>query len=427
MPGSEPCEATEQQAAAEARKTVGTAVRTPTSEKARKRRDGDPVKVYSDNRISYWTSGVPGEGKRVFTRPAPGQHPDELAAQIRHDLGTPSLDKGGRSLLHLLGAYLEVHDLDSSTTQKYRSAWNNHILPLVGGVRCRDLSLGDLLEVVDASIDKGHKPNTVTGVVTAFRAVVTWGIARNWFGHQHPFGSPEAIRDAVNEAMRAQFDHQLHEEPDEYYTVETVPTHEMVEQLAVELDKWFEGASHYIRVLAASGMRIAEFVALRVEDIDLELLIIRARRQGRRNRRWSATAPGQGDGVWTKRLKGRRRRDIQVWEAARESLEWLAEHAVDGWLVPPDNGQAWWLDSINRRINNACAKLGWPKKQRCHWLRHYYGTYSIAAAPVGYGLDTVDVSRWLGHRNVSVTQNMYQHSTDGAAHRARKVTARRLK
>lgn len=117
---------------------------------------------------------------------------------------------------------------------------------------------------------------------------------------------------------------------------------------------------------------------------------------------------------------------MQVWSHARASLEWLVANAVDGWLVPPDDGRAWWLDALNKRINKACVQLGWDDGQRCHWLRHRYGTYSIAPAPIGYGLDPTDVSRWLGHSSLAVTQEMYVHSTHGAGERARKATERRL-
>lgn len=47
-----------------------------TSERARekastKRRDNDPVRVYADGRIAYWTGGLPGVGVRKIERTRP--------------------------------------------------------------------------------------------------------------------------------------------------------------------------------------------------------------------------------------------------------------------------------------------------------------------------------------------------------------------
>lgn len=119
-------------------------------------------------------------------------------------------------------------------------------------------------------------------------------------------------------------------------------------------------------------------------------------------------------------------RYVQVWTCAREHLEWLVEHAVDGWLVPPDAGQRRWLDAINRRLSSACAEAGWPEHQRGHWLRHHYATYSLTTAPVGYGFDIWEVSRWLGHSSTKVTSDLYWHAISGADQRALAITARPL-
>jgi integrase len=392
-----------------------------------KRRDGNPVKAQADGRIAYWPSGIPGHGKRHWTRPAPGQSVEDRIAELRRDIGNGAATKSSATLLHLLRAYLAAHDSDHPSTRSYRGRWNNHILVVVGAVRCGDLTLGDLLEVIDEAVRKDLSRNSVEAVITAFQAVVSWGVARGWFGQRHPFGPDSARRRAVNEALAANFDNDMAEEERETFTLETVPSPFEVTRLASALGARHPGSEHHIVVLAASGLRIAEFAGLRVDDIDLERLTIKVRRQARRNRTFNPASPNSGDAnVWTKRLKGRQVREVQVWEVARASVEHLVANAVDGWLVPPDNNQGWWLDALNRRINTACAELGWPGRQRCHWLRHHYATYSLAAAPDGYGLNIDDVSRWLGHSSKQTTIDMYWHTTSTHDQRYQEITARPL-
>lgn len=413
-----PASSTTQSPAAE---PLGAGSRTPDTGaavrrgRATPRRDTDPVRVYADGRVAYWTGRVPGEGKRVFTRPRHGQ----LADELRRDLGTPSLDKGGRTVMQLFQAWRDAQPADHATTRKVRSDASNHILPVVGLVRNRDLTLADLIAVIDRALAAGLALNTVKAIRTSFATVVTWGRARGWFGTVHPFGSPEERRNAVERAMRLHYDALLAEEPIETFDVEVVPMPAEIEALAAHFDAIRDGAGHHIRALAASGLRVAEYVALRVDDVDLDRMRLKLRRQARRDRRFDPAAPdAAGDSAWTARLKGRRRRQVQVWESARPSLTWLVEHAEHGWLVPPSNAQAWWLDAFNRAVNKGCAAQGWDDGKRCHWLRLFYGTYCLAPEPVGYGFDVSDVSRWMGHQSTATTQNMYRHSTAGADDRA---------
>ena len=51
--------------------------------KATKRRDNDPVRVFKDGRIAYWTGGRPGAGVRKWDRCTPGDEAEERALELR--------------------------------------------------------------------------------------------------------------------------------------------------------------------------------------------------------------------------------------------------------------------------------------------------------------------------------------------------------
>src|SRR5690606_3143434 len=109
-----------------------------------------------------------------------------------------------------------------------------------------------------------------------------------------------------------------------------------------------------------------------------------------------------------------------------DDLRGLVTDAVDGWLIPPDRSQRWWLTAINKRLDQACASAGWSQVGWTgHWLRHHYASWSITPRESGgYGHPIADVSRWLGHSQVSTTMDIYVQPADGSVARARQVTAR---
>ena len=68
----------------------------PRSSSPTKRRDDDPVRVYADHRVAYWTGGQPGVGERKFVRLGDRLSAQEYAVELRRSFadGTPRLSGG---------------------------------------------------------------------------------------------------------------------------------------------------------------------------------------------------------------------------------------------------------------------------------------------------------------------------------------------
>jgi integrase len=67
-------------------------------------------------------------------------------------------------------------------------------------------------------------------------------------------------------------------------------------------------------------------------------------------------------------------------------------------------------------FNNAAARAGLPPEFIPHWLRHLYASTALAE-----GIPITDVSRWLGHKSIEVTHQIYGHLTPANFTRARQT------
>jgi site-specific recombinase XerD len=132
----------------------------------------------------------------------------------------------------------------------------------------------------------------------------------------------------------------------------------------------------------AAGLRVSEVVALRLEDIDSQRMVIRVRQGKGRKDRFVMLSP----------------RLLEVlrayWKAARPRP----------WLFPgPDPGQPLHPRSAHRACREACRVAGLGKHVTVHTLRHSFATHLLES---GTDLRTIQVL--LGHRSIKTTAR-YTH------------------
>jgi site-specific recombinase XerD len=132
----------------------------------------------------------------------------------------------------------------------------------------------------------------------------------------------------------------------------------------------------------AAGLRISEVVALRVEDIDSQRMIIRVRQ-----------AKGQRDRnvMLSPRLLALLR---EYWKVARPT-DWLFPGDVPG--RPITDG------AVNHICSQASRAAGLGKHVTVHTLRHSFATHLLEA-----GTDIRTIQVLLGHRNLKTTA-IYTH------------------
>lgn len=160
-------------------------------------------------------------------------------------------------------------------------------------------------------------------------------------------------------------------------------------------------------ILAATGARRSELVALRWSDIDI-------RRASMTIRHGVVLGP---DGLVEKGTKTHAVRNVSLDPTTLAAL--LAHQARADELalafgttrspgsyvfsLEPDGSSTVRPDSMSRAFRQLCAKAGVPGA-RLHDPRHYVATQLLAG-----GVDVRTVAGRLGHRNPSTTLNVYSH------------------
>ena len=170
-----------------------------------------------------------------------------------------------------------------------------------------------------------------------------------------------------------------------------------------------------VATVAFTGMRRGEALALRWSDVDLDSGVIRIERSITRDARkkWVIGPP--------KTAQGRRRLPVAaelVAELRAHKIRQDASKAVvldwpqDDWVFTDYRGRMVSPMTLHTRWEAAVARAGLPYV-RMHDLRHAAATRMLEG-----GIPLKVVSEYLGHANISITADVYQHVTEELARKA---------
>jgi integrase len=100
-------------------------------------------------------------------------------------------------------------------------------------------------------------------------------------------------------------------------------------------------------------------------------------------------------------------RDIPLPQYVSEAIDkHVAEHGTtsDGYLFQGRRYKLVVRRTYQEDFQRAAARAGLPPEFIPHSLRHFYASTSLAE-----GIPITDVSRWLGHKSIEVTHQIYGH------------------
>ena len=181
-----------------------------------------------------------------------------------------------------------------------------------------------------------------------------------------------------------------------------------LEEIRSLIENATEASRPLIAVLALSGLRQSEALALRWEDIDL---------QGRQIHVRAQLARGAGGKRVPLKTAGSRRsvilhpglREVLVAHKAAETWQRGRGKAED-YVLATASGRPWGHRNAARAVYLAAEKAG-IEGLRTHDLRHGFASWLI-----GEGLDPVRVSRQLGHSSPAFTMRVYAHEFERSQH-----------
>jgi hypothetical protein len=395
----------------------------------KKREEGIPnwAGVNNDGRYYYYDGLAKGKGKRVQRRG--GRNREEALITLREVLA--DLQRGydlnidiDTTWAVLLQKWVETHDnqLPEGTLRTRKSAIDSRILPAIGSVLLVQTDITTLTKVVDFCVSKGTvNSNTLEGTVTTLKVVSEWAADRGYL-KEEVFGSSQRVARVLRRGKERIRARGLSGDSDSMIKPLSVcPTWTDIEGLAsatsdvvlkrTEDEVWSLRAEAAVRVSAGTGLRMCELLELTVSDIDLDTGTIKLWRQldryspAGRNRKFAPLKHRN-------QMKKQQFRQVIMWAKVKADVELLIENAdKDGNLFPAPQKASWLADWWGTVLAEAREVSGFAWKP--HWLRHHYGSYSLAPRTEGgMGISAARLQESLGHRSLETTLKTYVHATE---------------
>jgi integrase len=281
----------------------------------------------------------------------------------------------------------------SRTLEAHRYYLGRHILPRLGVRRVSAITVTDVCAVIDGMRAGGCSEKTIGNALATLHSVLRYARRQGWVVDD-PIAKLEADERPRPEPRRQR----------------VLGQQEVVRLLACATDAY----RPLVATALFTGMRISELLGLVWEDVNLRAGTIHVRAQLSRAHR----------GVPAVRVPPKTRAAIREIPLVPQLAQLLRVHralapaaAAGDWVFPSQTGTPLGHRNAQRRaLARAAKKAGledgdWPPL-RFHDLRHTFASHLI----IDLGLDIAQVSRILGHAQITTTLSVYTHLFDDARH-----------
>lgn len=288
---------------------------------------------------------------------------------------------------------VEAGERRERSLESNRYHLEKHLLPALGRRLIRTLGVEDVAALMTELRAAGKSEKTVAGALATLQSIIRFALRNGWMAH--------------NPVERLESAERPHPVPRRQ---RVLGRDEIVRLLVACAPRY----RTLISTALYTGLRISELLGLIWSDLDLDAGELHVSAQLSRARR----------GIPSRRVElktAAAERDVPL---APQLVARLREHRRD---LPPIGEEAWVFHTgagtpfghrnIETRALNEAADLSglddgaWPRL-RFHDLRHTFASHLI----VDLRLDVAQVSRILGHAQVSTTLNVYTHLFDEVRH-----------
>jgi integrase len=312
---------------------------------------------------------------------------EDFALKVEHDKRAHVFvdPKAGRVLFRdAAGTWLDQHLGADSSIATYRSVSRAHIDPAIGGKPIGTIRREDIKALIAGMHRKGLSASRIGCAHLVISAVLA-----------------EAVRDkklAESPCVGIQL-------PGVVTAADFIlPAHAQIEAVAAGLPPDWAAT---VWLMHGCGLRIGEALA-----VNLGCRI-----------NWGKTLRVKeqvNPAAQLKPLKFRRVgefRDIPLPQYVSEAIDkHVAGHGTtpEGYLFQGRKYKLVVRRSYQEDFQRAAARAGLPPEFIPHSLRHFYASTALAE-----GLPITEVSRWLGHKSIEVTHQIYGHLVPSSFDRAR--------
>lgn len=274
-----------------------------------------------------------------------------------------------------------------STVKDYEDILRIHVLPVFGDFRITNITRGTVKDFLLGKINEGfanstvnHMKNVVSGVLN--KAVDNEILPANPAQKLGKLGKNNDTRDTIDPLSRGELK----------LLLGTVKNH-------------FHGHYALFLLLARTGMRIGEALALQWGDIDFAGRFIDVRHSFARGK-LSTPKSGKVRRVDVS-LQLAEALKAHMLECKKKGLA-LGIGELPEYVFTNENGGLIDISNWRRRVFNKVLEKAELRRIRIHDLRHTYSTLRIAK-----GDNIADVSNQLGHHSVKLTMDVYYHWMPG--------------
>lgn len=273
-----------------------------------------------------------------------------------------------------------------TTKDDYQSILDNHVLDEFGEIPVNEITRGKIKGFLRKKTNDGYSGSTVKH----FRAVIS-GVLNDALDDEKILANPALNMKGIVKKKPAN---------DAINPLSAKEVSSFLEAILEEYTRWYP----LFLLLARTGLRIGEAIALTWDDIDFSKRHIHVQR-----------SYVKGDISYPKSGKDRRvDMTHQLGKTLKELKREFKLKVVDdekpdpGYIFKNKKGGFVDINNLRNRVFHKAIKKAKITDVRIHDLRHTYATLRISK-----GDNIADVSKQLGHHSVKLTLDTYYHWMPG--------------
>jgi integrase len=335
-----------------------------------------------------WWVFVSHNGKRTSRKVGDKKAAESVASTIRAKLQLGEFGFEGERPIPTFKEYSDrwititvPATCKESTVQDYKNILRLHVLPAFGDLKVTEISRGKVKDFLLGKVNNGYAKSTASHMKDVISGVLN-----------------KALDDEIIQANPAlQLGKNILKTKDQKKYINALRPEELSQLLNTVSEHFPEHYTLFL-LLARTGMRIGEALALQWEDLNFKDRSIEVKRSIYRGK---ITTPKNGK----TRLVDM---SLQLAEALKSKMRGFALGLADGkkhkakYVFINKTGNLIDKDNWRRRVFNKALIKSEIRRIRIHDLRHTYATLRISK-----GDNVADVSNQLGHHSVKLTMDVY--------------------